>query len=146
MLLVPHVDNRLGHQVFLQPVLKLLQVGNGLELYAIGQMLLLDPEKIPDAPPYDLDRASYQGQEIFISEAGDDGRREGHGPGRSHDEVEDNDDIVISGGGEGEVLSEEEALVAALEQVPVHFEVPVVGVKGGDCRYADPRCRIGSLV
>ena len=58
-------------------------------------MLLLYSEQIPDASPDDLDGTCYQRQQVLIPKAGDDGRRKGHGPGRPHDEVENDHDVVV---------------------------------------------------
>ena len=44
-------------------------------------MLFLNPEKVPNASADDLDGASSQGQQVFVSEGDDDGGWEGHGPG-----------------------------------------------------------------
>jgi hypothetical protein len=36
----------------------ILDVGDGSELFAVGEMFLLDPQQVPNSPPNDLDRSS----------------------------------------------------------------------------------------
>ena len=60
-------------------------------------MFFFNSEQIPYASSDDLDRASDQSQQIFITESGNDSGWKGHGPGRSHDKVQNNDDIVVTG-------------------------------------------------
>ena len=76
-----------------------------------------------------------------------DGGGEGHGPSQPHQQIEHNNYVVISLGGEGEMFSEKSALIAALKQVPVHFDVPKVGIHSGDGREGDPgQQKLGVIV
>ena len=47
-------------------LLEAFEVGDGFELYTVGQVFLFDSEEVPDASSHDLDRAGDEGKEVFV--------------------------------------------------------------------------------
>lgn len=133
----------------LELLLDHLHVWDGLELVAVLKMLLLDPQQVPNASPYDFDGSGHEGEELGVAEVKGDAGRNGHHPRKTHNEVGHNDDVVIALGFEGEILAEQPVLGVGLQQPPIVLQIPEIRVNGGDGRRHDPdaqKVRIPQLV
>lgn len=117
-------------------VLKLLldffHVGDCLELVAILQMLLLDPQQVPNSSSHDLYGSSNEGKQLRVTEIKRNAGRDGHHPRKTHDKVHNNDYVVISLGFEGQILPEQPILSVRLQQTPIVLQIPKIRINGGD--------------
>jgi hypothetical protein len=100
--------------------------GDSSKGLAIGKVLLLDPEQIPEPATAYLEAAGQQAEQdwLYLEALHNAGRQREH-PAQTEDEVAHHHEIVDFGSPVAEVIPQEPVLAAPDQESPVHRQVPV---------------------